>query len=439
MSWGTLAALLEGMPSPLSSVVERLHKEAERSGVRLYLVGGPVRDWLLDRPLRDIDLLVDPGGEAEALARAAAPADSAVTVHDRFGTVKIALAEHEIDLAGARRESYARAGALPAVEPGSLEDDLRRRDFSVNALAIRLGPRDEKVEIIDVEDGLTDLREKRLRILHARSFHDDPTRALRAARLGPRLGFNLSRGSRNALRDALRDGAFGGVSGERFRREFERLFADAGLGLAPHEALRRLADWHVLPALEPGLALVAEVRAPLRRLGRAVAEPPWRGPRWRPWVPGLSIWLAPLRPSLRRRTLERLAVRGELASRVAAFPKERALWERGLRQARGRGAVDSVLNGIDEERLVALYAGCDAPLRRRIQRWAAEDRSRRIPVSGRDLTELGIEGLEVGRALARIRTAYLDGGLANREEALALARELAAGRRPARRRGGKHR
>jgi tRNA nucleotidyltransferase (CCA-adding enzyme) len=437
MTKATASELLEALPAGLATVVERLRKEAERRGAAVYLVGGPVRDWLLDRPLRDVDLLVDPGAEAEAVARAAAPADAGVTVHERFGTVKLAIGDLEIDLAGARREVYARPGSLPTVEPGDLEEDLRRRDFSVNALAVRLRPPGEDVEVIDWVEGQSDLKERRLRILHPRSFHDDPTRALRAARLAPRLGFSLTRGSRNALRDAIRDGAFGSVSGDRVRREFERLFADAELSLAPLEALRLLGDWHVLPALEPGLALAKEARAPLRRLGRALADPPWRWSRMRPLTAGLATWLASLRPALRRRTLERLAIRGEIATRIARFPRDRAAWERALKQARGRGAVDAALSGIDEERLLALYVGCDPPIRRRIQRWANEDRARRLPVTGRELTELGIAGPEVGRALARIRTAYLDGALANREEALALARELAAGRAPQRGRGGR--
>jgi len=428
MREGRIGALLAELPPEVASLVGRLREAAARRGAALYLVGGPVRDWLLERPLRDLDLLVDPGGDVESLVRDAAPDSARVAAHERFGTLKLSLGAHQVDVAGARRESYARPGALPRVEPGTLEDDLHRRDFTVNALAIALGEPEARIQVIDTEDGLSDLEQKQLRILHARSFHDDPTRALRAARLAPRLGFSLTRGSRNALRDAIRDGAFGGVSGDRMRREFERLFADAELGLAPVDALRRLADWHVLPALEPGLGLPRETVAPLRRLGRALQDPPWPFARLRPLVAGLALWLAPVSPSLRRRTLERLAVRGEAATRIAAFPRERAAWDRALSQARGRGAFDAVLSAIDEERLLALYAGCEGAIRRRIVRWVTEDRGRRLPVTGSDLQELGIEGPDVGRCLARIRSAYLDGALANREEALALARELSAPR-----------
>jgi tRNA nucleotidyltransferase/poly(A) polymerase len=247
---------------------------------------------------------------------------------------------------------------------------------------------------------------------------------LRAARLAPRLGFTLSRDSRTSLRDALRDGAFGRVSGDRLRREFVKIFNDAALGLDPARALRLLSEWHVLAALEPGLELDPAAVAPLRRLGRSIASPPWRHGRWRPWVAGLSLWLAPLAPNLRRRTLRRLSLRGETAKRVGAFAASCDSWVGAVERARGRGAVDAVLRQLDEEDLHALHATVAPAVRRRIVRFASEDRSRRLPINGDDLVSAGLEGPAIGRALARIRIAYLDGTVGDRNEALALAREF---------------
>jgi tRNA nucleotidyltransferase (CCA-adding enzyme) len=428
--------VLRALPPPTTALLEALVSGAGRCGVRVFLVGGPVRDLLLECPIRDVDLVIvgGEGAAAASVARAGAPEGARLVEHERFGTVTVATGDASIDVATVRRESYRHPGALPEVEPGSLEEDLQRRDFSVNALALPLGeaPRKKPVAVIDAEDGLRDLEERRLRVLHKRSFHDDPTRALRAARLAPRLGFSLTRGSRSVLRDALRDGAFGAVSGDRLRREIERAFEDAASGLNPAEVFRRLADWHVLSALEPGLTLDREAVAPLRRLGRLIAEPPWRSPQHQPWAAGLAVWLAPAAAALRRRTLQRFSVRGELAKRLAAFPVDRDRWFSALASARGRGVVDAVLRDVDEERLAALYASAPAPIRRRIVRFAAEDRHRRLPVSGADLVSMGLSGPSIGRALARIRVAYLDGGLANREEAMALAQELARSRKPAR-------
>lgn len=420
--------VLEALPAATRPLVERVLDAARRRGDAVSLVGGPVRDFLLGRPVADVDLIVEAreGGGAEALARAAAPAGARVVAHDRFGTVRLEAGEAALDLAGVRRERYAHPGALPTVETASLEEDLRRRDFTVNALAIPLSPaaRKGRPPVIDLGGGLADLEARVLRVLHPQSFHDDPTRALRAARLGARLDFHLSRGTRAALRDALRDGVFGRVSGDRLRREIEHLFADARGGLDPARALGHLAEWHVLGALEPGLGLPPTARAPLRRLGRALLEPSWRPARAEPWAAGLAVWLAPLEAGLRGRSLRRLSVRGERAERIAGFPRARDRWLRELGRARGRGAVDGLLREIDDERLLALAAWAPGPIARRIGRWAREDRGRRPPLSGADLVALGLTGPDVGRALARVRAAWLDGAVKTRDEALALAGEL---------------
>jgi len=421
--------VMASLPESAAGLVKAILAAANERRLAVYLVGGPVRDLLLGLPISDVDLIVEgsDGSDAAELGRAVEHAGARVTRHDRFGTISLRTDDVSIDLATVRRETYLHDGALPSVEPGTLEDDLRRRDFTVNALALPLSDQacSQHVGIVDFADGLLDLVERRLRVLHARSFHDDPTRALRAARLGPRLGFTLSRGSRPALRDALRDGAFGRVSGDRLRREFVKLFDDCRLGLDPSRALRLLAEWHVLGALEPGLGLASESTAPLRRLGRAIQTPPWRRGRCRPWVVGLALWFAPAAASQRRRALQRLSVRGETAERVSNFGKARDSWLRALQRARGRGAIDAVLRQLDEEDLLGLFATVGASaLRRRIVRYAVEDRSRRAPVTGDDLIGIGLEGPALGPALARIRAAYLDGAVSNREEALALGREL---------------
>jgi tRNA nucleotidyltransferase (CCA-adding enzyme) len=430
-------AFLRAVPAALAPLLGVVLAAADARRLAVYAVGGPVRDWLLERGIADLDLIVEPrdGEGAESLGRAAAPAAVRLRNHDRFGTLSLEGEAGVIDLATVRRETYAHPGALPSTEPGSLDEDLRRRDFSVNALALPLSQaaRARHRGVIDVEDGLRDLAQRHLRVLHPASFRDDPTRALRAARLAPRLGFTLTRDSRAALRDALRLGAFGRVSGERLRREIEKLFADAALGLDPTLALRLLESWHVLGALEPGLALPRAVHAPLRRLGRAVQAPPWQGARWRVWASGLALWLAPLAPALRRRTLARFAVRGALVEAVSGFAKLREEKLRALAGSRGRGAIDAALADLDEEALHALWAVAPPAARRRVARFADQDRGRRAPVSGAELVAVGLAGPEIGRALARIRVAFLDGGVRTREEALALAREIAARRR---RRGG---
>ena len=430
-------AALASLPPASTELVRAVLRAADADGVSVLLVGGPVRDLLLGRPLVDVDLLIEDPDPARAGALAASAAGGAgkVTRHDRFGTAALETPDAVIDFATVRSESYAHPGALPLVAPGDLAQDLARRDFSVNALAVPLSraARARHPEIVDLFDGAADLSARRLRILHDKSFHDDPTRALRAARLGPRLGFALTQGTRSALRSALRDGCFGPVSGDRLRRELERVFEDAHRGLDPAQALRVLDDWHVLGALEPGLDLPRKAAVPLRRLGRAIAAPPWKSPRWRPWMAGFGVWLAPVPAALRRRALRRFALRGDPARRVAELPRDVERAVRALAKRRGRGAIDAVLGALSEEALYAVYASGPSALRRRVARYASDDRHRRLPISGDDLVAAGLSGPSVGRALERIRAAYLDGALSSREEALALAHEVARrSRRPKR-------
>ena len=419
-------------PDEVAELVRRLTVVANRMGLTLYLVGGPVRDWLLGREIVDIDLLIAGGSEKtpELLARKVSGPRTRIREHRRFGTLTLSLGEHTIDLARMRREEYVTNGALPQISAGSLEDDLLRRDFSVNALVVPLLDMGEDSSnkasdsVIDIVGGVTDLKERSLRVLHPLSFHNDPTRALRAARLCPRLGFKLSRGSRSYLRDALRDGAFGAVSGDRLRREFEKIFSEARRGGNPTATLELLHSWNILGALEPGLILDARAKPSLRKLSKLLADPPWRLRENRAWIAGLCLWLAPLNPAMRRRVVRRLSVRGDAGERIVNFAKHRKSWSKALAGTRGRGAVDVVLAELDEDQLLALCASSEPLLRRRILRWAAEDRDRRLPVSGRDLVAAELEGPVIGVALSRIRAAYLDGEVANREEAMALAREI---------------
>lgn len=424
----SLDDVLSVVPETIGALLSRIVRVATLRGTEIYLVGGPVRDLLLGRVLVDVDLVVeeDVSGLADAVLKDSDRDELRLVSHDRFGTLRLEAPDAHIDIAQLRNENYVHPGALPEVEAGSLAQDMRRRDFGVNALICALDGKApaKALPILDLEGGLDDLARRRLRILHPRSFHDDPTRAWRAARLAIRLGFSLDRRSKNALRDALRDGAFGSVSGERWRGELQLTFEEARRGAHAGQIVRLLSDWHVLSALEPGLLLGPDRMIPLRRLSRAIANPEWPAPRSRSWVSGLCIWLAPLPAALRRRTLERFSIRGEQAQRIVQFGRDADRLLRLLGRARGRGEVDAALSDLPEETVQAIYALADVSVRRRILRWGAEDRRRRLPVGGTELTALGLTGPDVGRALTRIRSGFLDGEIANREEALALAEEF---------------
>jgi tRNA nucleotidyltransferase (CCA-adding enzyme) len=432
------AAARRALPPALAPRLDAILAAGDRLGLGVLLVGGPVRDLLLGRPLLDLDLIVEPRGApvrdpARVLAEAAG-AGQALVAHARFGTVTLAGAGGGIDLAVARTERYAAPGALPEVAPASVEEDLGRRDFSVNAMAIPLNEtaRRGRPALVDPLGGRRDLGAGFLRILHARSFHDDPTRALRGARLAARLRFRLDAASRRALGGALGAGAFDAVSGERFRAELAKLFAEP----APAGALAALERWGVLAGLARGLALAPAARAALGRFPRLrAAWPAALAPDL--LEAGLAAWLAPLAAPVRRRALVRLALTGRPAARIDEFAAAQRRVARALARAPGRGALDALLQPLAAETLFALAAGALAPGRRALLRHAAEDRGRKLPVDGTDLAALGLAGPALGRVLAALRRACLDGEVTSREEALAFARRRAeAERRTAGRRNG---
>lgn len=228
--------------------VATLGEVAEQEGVRALLIGGCVRDVLLDRPSRDVDVVVV--GDAPALARAAAAtAGGEVETYDAFGTAHWKTpCGLELDLASARTESYPRPGALPVVERGDLRQDLFRRDFTINMMALGIAPSERGV-LVDPYAGRADLLRRQLRVVHGLSFTDDPTRAWRAARFAARFDLSLAPGTASLLREALRMGVLDAVSDARLGNELHRIFQER----RPDDAIRLLRDWGLLQRVHPSL------------------------------------------------------------------------------------------------------------------------------------------------------------------------------------------
>ena len=420
-------------PRPSSS--RAVLREADADGVAVLLVGGPVRDLLLGRPLVDVDLLIedpDPARASALAARAAGP--------DGQGGAPRAL-RHRGAARGRRRDRLRHRAQRDATRTRARCRASRRATSSRTSRAAtsrstrsRCRSRARRARVTprsSIRSTAWPISAARLlRVLHEKSFHDDPTRALRAGRLGPRLGFALTPRTRSALRSALRDGCFGRVSGDRLRARARarvrgrppRARPRARAARARRLARARRARARAVPARP-------RRRVPLRRLGRAIAEPPWKGPRWRAWMTGFGVWLAPLPAALRRRALRRFAVRGEPATRVARSAAGAPSAPCARSNARAAAARSTRVLGGDLPR-----RSCSRSTRAR-PRCAAASRAMRartatgaLPISGDDLVAAGLAGPSVGRALARIRAAFLDG-------ALQLARGGARARAGSRARG----
>ncbi len=221
---------------------------AQEHGGRVELVGGAVRDVMLGGRPRELDVIVEEG--VERLGRALAESLSGeLTLHERFGTALVRGERGNVDLATIRSESYPEPGALPEVGPGSPEQDLHRRDFTVNAIAVALAG-EQPGEVREVRGALEDLQGHRLRVLHDASFLDDPTRILRLVRYATRLDFEVEPDTAGLAAAALASGALKTVSGQRLGAELRLVFAEED-PVAPLAELDRLG---VLAAWEPGVS-----------------------------------------------------------------------------------------------------------------------------------------------------------------------------------------
>lgn len=251
------------LPKALKSFLDPLILKAYQMEIPVYLVGGLVRDLLLKRPSHDVDVVME--GPSDRLAKAAAKLYGAKLIaHPQFLTFTLSLKNgRHLDIATARTETYLEPATLPVVEPASLQDDLYRRDFSINAMAISLNPNDFG-HLWDPFGGLEDLRAGKIRVLHADSFKDDPTRIYRAARFAGRFGFELDWRTREWMQECIAQQIPSKVSGARLREELVPILMEHH----PSACLDALHQWTALADLVPAV----HWDKPLHRLMTVLAK-----------------------------------------------------------------------------------------------------------------------------------------------------------------------
>jgi len=379
-----------------------------------YLVGGAVRDLLRGAVPNDIDIAVE--GDARSVARAVAERlGSDAREYERFGTATVETPATSYNFATTREEAYESPGELPRVSPAPLADDLRRRDFSINAMAVGLTG-DDLGHLYDPTGGLADMDAHLVRVLHERSFLDDPTRLLRAVRYAVRLGFALDPETERLAREAVAADALSTVSGARIRDELMDLLSE----LDAPAAIKRMRELEIHSALHPELepdpdlvasaslgavAIGADRR--IAALAALIEEAPEK----------LDLWLADLHLPAEERDAAARAAR--VGPRIAATLREREHSPSELRGLLGREPLEAL----------ALALALSAPSEP-ILRWASELRPVALEISGADLLAAGVpEGPAVGSALDETLNRKLDGLVSGRDEeletALILAREHA--------------
>jgi len=399
-----------------------------------FLVGGAVRDLLLGRRPRELDVVVEAGGapfgDAAALLASALASRFGVPAganeHERFGTATVEWDGGRIDIATARRERYPEPGELPKVEPAALEDDLLRRDFTVNAIAFALsGPR--LGELHSAPSALEDLRSGCLRVLHERSFTDDPTRLFRLARYRARLGFTVEEHTAALASSAVAGGALDTVSGARIGSELRLALGEADAVAA----LTALDDLGLLAALNPRLRFDADLaRAALKLLSLVEGG---AGPAPRSDLLLAAVVLQPM-----ARDIYEGSVEEDLHALVDDMEFRAADRDLVIHESICADALADELAGAEEGSEIydavaghslegVALAGAWAQLRWddlgvAACRWLTELRNVRLEITGDDLLAAGVpQGPEIGRRLETALRAKLDGELADGRDA-----ELAA-------------
>ena len=407
-----VADLMASSLTPESlSAIRAVGAAAEAVGVDPYLVGGSVRDLLMARAESlDIDITLV-GADDSTFTRIAERTGGQTTRRSQFVTAKLQLDSLEIDLAMSRAEEYHTPGSLPVVRPGSLREDLSRRDFSVNAMAVSLSS-ETWGEVTDLHEGIADLSERRLRVLHGKSFHDDPTRILRAARYLSRLALKPTRGTRSVLLESVN--LIDSVSPARVRNELDRVFLERDT----QGAMKYLSDWGVLRAIHPSLEFLSEAWARFSTGAEGLSDPERKLLGYAVLACGISDpdangLVSRLNPGTQlRRSIQEAATLGRTANT-------------NLEDCTN-SELATILDPFSESAAMGVGLSRGGELRARITTYLRCYRDLRPHITGDGLIEMGVpRGPAVGDVLHRLRTSWLDGEVSNVTEERALAERLA--------------
>ncbi len=391
------------LPVELVTFIQRAGKTAGNQAQGLYLVGGVVRDLLLGQTNLDLDLVVE--GNAIELAQYLAEINQGeITTHPRFNTAKLQWNKWSVDLATARSETYAKPGALPTVKPGSINNDLSRRDFTINAMAIELNP-GHYGELIDLHGGRDDLEHKLIRILHEKSFTDDATRIWRGLRYEQRLDFHLEPTTLKLLKRDIP--MLDTISGDRVRHEIELVLKEE----FPEKVLRRAEELGVLPKLSStlkGNGWMAEQFKQARQISSTN-------------LPPVGLYLAILAYHLTDEEVKQFMAKLRLPKSLAQTLRDTISLKAKLPSLANPKTTPSsiyhLLHGYSPQAITANSLACDSPVaRQHIQLFLDKLRYVKPALTGNDLQKMGIaQGPRMKEILQRLHDVRLDGKVTTKQ------------------------
>ncbi len=417
--------IFRSLPREVLNVLINAGRVADRVKLPVYLVGGIVRDILMGRHCADIDFVVE--GNAAIFAEALGQdLGRRVELNMRFGTAKIHF-EHggTIDIAGTRQETYEQPGALPEVEPGNITDDLKRRDFTINSIAVRIN-HSAFGEFLDPLNGRRDIEHGIIRILHDKSFEDDPTRIFRAIRFASRFEFTIENHTLSLIRDALADGMLQRITNQRIRDEIWLILKDSN----PISALKMLDDIGALKKVHPKLELPEHLMGPVDPVRDVVNEyASWGLPYA---LRAHQIYLCLLMWDFKQADVDAFSEDFQLAGNdeetIRGIPNFR--WEmRELTKIDRIPLPSEIYDNLHwvqvEHCLAYLIIGESLELRDAARRFIREIRPTKLDINGQDLKDMGFPPSRAyKRAFQAVFRAKIDGKVSGRQEELEMAEDV---------------
>ncbi len=418
--------LEERLPKHVYSMLEQAGTLAASMGYNIYLVGGIVRDMLLRIDNLDIDLVVEGNGIAFAKTFSLS-LGVRCAVHEKYKTAVITLQDGaHIDVATARLEYYKHPGGHPIVEESTLKLDLYRRDFTINTMAITLNPQ-RFGELIDFFGAQRDIKEKRIRVLHALSFVEDPSRILRAVRFEQRYGFSLGKQTLSLVHAAVKSGLLGNIPGRRLSYEIRQILSEDD----PLQGFERLRELGVLPAIHPDLIFNAAIKENFARVRQTISwfNLLYTHENYRSWLVYLLAMVDHMKPKKIISICGRLGLTDENIRNILTA---KAKVDNVLKELTGNNRKRSpsfVVNTFDktriEEILFAMSKAKSAYVKEMISSYITTWRSYKPPVKGKDLLAVGFKkGKYLGDSIRLIRDKGLNGEIRDFSEAIAFARKL---------------
>lgn len=394
--------------------------------MRAYLVGGCVRDLLLDEKNLDLDIVVEGNGIkfAEELAGAF---NTKLIRHKRFGTATLTLLNHrlKIDIATARREFYPQPAQLPVVEAGMLKDDLYRRDFTINAMALDIN-KDGRGGLIDLFGGKEDLKDKKIRVLHDLSFIDDPTRILRGVRFEQRLNFRFEANTLTLLKKAVKLSMLEKVEPQRIRDEIILILKEK----APLKEIKRLKTLGGFVFIHRKLSVSRKTFLLIKSAEEQINWFKKSYPKRRPpdgWVVYFMALTDSLNVSALGEVSKKFVFRRGEDKRILGYKKIGRKFISGLKKAKNKPSeIFSLLEPLSYEVILLIKAKYKDPIIQRIIRDFLEIyNGMKIYSGGKDLRTLGLApGPHYQKIFTMVLNAKLNGEVKTKEEELELIKKL---------------